>query len=588
MTILHGDCRDHMAAMDANSVDAICTDPPYGLSFMGKGWDKGVPGVEFWEPALRVLKPGGHLLAFGGTRTFHRMAVAIEDAGFEIKDTLSWLYGSGFPKHKSLLKPAWEPIILGRKRGASVLNIDACRIPADAEEKDLKRVRPTNGLTTRHEGWKRPWMDGEESTAQADARRAESASKALSLGRWPANVCLDESAAAALDAMSGERPSGGNRTGQGRHANGTYAGGWTPSPHELDRGSGGASRFFFTAPSDHICLICNGTYTPKHGTMNATKGDVPCEPVNTATSHSTQAEAGSDSVAVPVPGLLPLDFEVNTRPSNGRASTAANSSSSTLPTLTPTAPLNALDSLTASLVPRVRSAESLCERCTTATAQSLAAMLHGQTPASPHGLDSITDSRNSILTRNLAAFAEPLANTGIIPTTASLSILFGSVRHAISESTASSESVPTRFLYQSKASRSERNAGLEGMPERETRIVNNQNCQQCAACGQKYANSISSCRCGGELQRVEVVNTPRANSHPCVKPIALMRWLVKLVCPPGGIVLDPFAGSGSTGIAACLEGMQFIGIEAEAEYVEIARRRIEHWKARGVQLEIPA
>jgi transcriptional regulator with XRE-family HTH domain len=96
--IVHADCLEHMTTMDANSVDAIVTDPPYGLSFMGKGWDKGVPGIPFWSAALAVLKPGGYLLAFGGTRTFHRMAVAIEDAGFEIRDTLSYLYGSGFPK----------------------------------------------------------------------------------------------------------------------------------------------------------------------------------------------------------------------------------------------------------------------------------------------------------------------------------------------------------------------------------------------------------------------------------------------------------------------------------------------------------
>jgi hypothetical protein len=93
-----------MAGMDANSVDAIVTDPPYGLSFMGKGWDKGVPGVEFWVEALRVAKPGAHLLAFGGTRMVHRLAVAIEDAGWEIRDRIHWVYGSGFPKSHNVSK----------------------------------------------------------------------------------------------------------------------------------------------------------------------------------------------------------------------------------------------------------------------------------------------------------------------------------------------------------------------------------------------------------------------------------------------------------------------------------------------------
>ena len=96
--IIQGDCRDIMSTMDAGSVDSIVSDPPYGLSFMGKGWDKGVPGVEFWTEALRVAKPGAYLLAFGGTRTYHRLACAIEDAGWEIRDCVMWVYGSGFPK----------------------------------------------------------------------------------------------------------------------------------------------------------------------------------------------------------------------------------------------------------------------------------------------------------------------------------------------------------------------------------------------------------------------------------------------------------------------------------------------------------
>jgi len=162
ITLHHGDCRDIMATMDASSVDAIVTDPPYGLAFMGKDWDHGVPGVEFWREALRVAKPGAHLLAFGGTRTFHRLACAIEDAGWEIRDTIMWVYGSGFPKSHDVskaidkaagetgqwsgwgtaLKPAYEPIIVARKplcgtvaenvlrHGTGALNIDGCRAGA--------------------------------------------------------------------------------------------------------------------------------------------------------------------------------------------------------------------------------------------------------------------------------------------------------------------------------------------------------------------------------------------------------------------------------------------------------------------------
>jgi DNA modification methylase len=99
-----GNCLDVLATMPDNSVDAIVTDPPYGLAFMGKKWDYDVPSEEIWRECLRVLKPGGHLLAFAGTRTQHRMAVRIEDAGFEIRDMIAWVYGSGFPKSHDISK----------------------------------------------------------------------------------------------------------------------------------------------------------------------------------------------------------------------------------------------------------------------------------------------------------------------------------------------------------------------------------------------------------------------------------------------------------------------------------------------------
>ena len=116
-----------MGLLPDNSVDSIVTDPPYGLSFMGRKWDYDVPSVEIWTECLRVLKPGGHLLAFAGTRTQHRMACRIEDGGFEIRDMLAWLYSTGFPKHANALKPALEPITMARKplRGSVEANVAA-------------------------------------------------------------------------------------------------------------------------------------------------------------------------------------------------------------------------------------------------------------------------------------------------------------------------------------------------------------------------------------------------------------------------------------------------------------------------------
>ena len=100
----NGDCLEVMKTFPDNCIDSIVTDPPYGISFMGKKWDYDVPSVEIWQEALRVLKPGGHILCACGTRTQHRMAVNLEDAGFEIRDIVAWVYGSGFPKSMNIGK----------------------------------------------------------------------------------------------------------------------------------------------------------------------------------------------------------------------------------------------------------------------------------------------------------------------------------------------------------------------------------------------------------------------------------------------------------------------------------------------------
>jgi site-specific DNA-methyltransferase (adenine-specific) len=190
-----GRCEEVLRGMADNSVDSIVTDPPYGLKFMGNKWDYQVPTVAQWIECLRVLKPGGHLLAFGGSRTYHRLVVNIEDAGFEIRDQLMWIYGSGFPKSKNLtdehagkgtaLKPAHEPIVMARKPlvgtvegnvgqyGTGALNIDLCRVPTEEA-----LTGGAGGLLSHVRDEKAP--DAEEW-------------KADQLGRWPANILHDGS-----------------------------------------------------------------------------------------------------------------------------------------------------------------------------------------------------------------------------------------------------------------------------------------------------------------------------------------------------------------------------------------------------------
>jgi DNA modification methylase len=230
MVIHQGDVLARLREMPAGAFAGAFCDPPYGLKFMGAAWDYGTPGAETWREVLRVLKPGAFLLAFGGTRTHHRLTCAIEDAGFEIRDCIIWLYGSGFPKAKSCLKPAYEPIILARKRGPMLpLAINACRI---------------KGYKSGGSGQQPFSKEGIRADNGRPAANSRNGCFDLSLGRWPANVILDAESAAALDAQSGKSNSksggmGGSDPGMWAGEKATQRGGHTDS--------GGASRFFYCA-----------------------------------------------------------------------------------------------------------------------------------------------------------------------------------------------------------------------------------------------------------------------------------------------------------------------------------------------------
>lgn len=406
--------------MEANSVDSIVTDPPYEYGFMGKAWDS--TGVAFdratWAACLRVLKPGGHLLSFGSTRTYHRIACAIEDAGFEIRDTIAWMFGSGFPKSLDVskaidkdagatrvrnlvatrqgnvtrrgegdqgstygdshggfrdesipatpdaarwsgwgtaLKPAYEPIIVARKplgmnvavcvlrHGTGAINVDACRVGIEASG----------------------WGGGGSALFEGGLAR-EGGTARPSVGRWPANVILDDEAGAGLDAQSGTLTNGGQNATSPTHVDrdGLFFGMGKGSARPGNEG--GASRFFYCAKAD-----------------------------------AGERDAGLD------------DLPMATR---------------------------------AELVDRVE---------------------------------------------GTAGIENPRAGTG---------------------------------------------RTSEG----------------------------------------------RRNTHATVKPIDLMRYLCRLVTPPGGLVLDPFAGSGTTLVAGLLEGFDVVGVEMGTDHACIAWHRCRHWSTRVI------
>ena len=281
MINLHNlDCREALRTLEECSVDSIVTDPPYGLSFMGKTWDYDVPSVEIWTECLRVLKPGGHLLAFSGTRTYHRMVCAIEDAGFEIRDQIGWVYGSGFPKSLDVskaidkaagaerqwegwgtaLKPAWEPIVVARKpligtvaanvlaHGTGALNIDGCRVPTD-EKLGGGAEKCTTADQKGNEGWTRPWMDDAAARDAHAARVRANVAKAEGLGRWPANLIHDGSdeVLAAFPQAPGQMAKASTSDTQraGQNVYGVMQRG--PNGQEPRPDAGSAARFFYCA-----------------------------------------------------------------------------------------------------------------------------------------------------------------------------------------------------------------------------------------------------------------------------------------------------------------------------------------------------
>lgn len=405
-TIIVDDMRTALAAMEPNSVDSIVCDPPYEYGFMGKAWDS--TGVAFdpatWRECLRVLKPGGHLLAFGATRTVHRIACAIEDAGFDIRDQIAWMFGSGFPKSLDVSKA------IDRLAGVLKPEGKGFTVAGFSHNEKLLTTAPSRGYV------KPP-------PATPDAQRWSGWGTALKPAMEPIIVA--------------RKPLVG-----------------TVAANVLAHGTGAIN-----VDGCRIGTAGGGTHCTNRDVQGRCLGHA-----NAGQSTSGETFHGPDT-------------------SGGRW------------------PANVILDEAAGAVLDEQSGH------TTSTNQP-----------------RINDADKSGMTRKKAFTSTGFADSG----------------------------GASRFFYSAKADGKERDAGLEGLP---------------------VAGSAS-------VAAVHSHSEGRRNTHPTVKPIDLMRYLCRLVTPPGGTVLDPFFGSGTTGVAALLEGFHVVGVEMQTDHACIAWHRCQHWSTR--------
>ena len=436
--ILFGDCKEKLKELDDDSIDAAVTDPPYELGFMGKKWDaSGIAyNVELWKECLRVLKPGGHLLSFGGTRTYHRMAVAIEDAGFEIRDMLEWIYASGFPKSQNVGKA------FDKKMG---------------NEREITKEQKLQGTARRMKGGNYNDFKGEDTADVVNITKGNSQWEGFGTALKPAH----EPIVLARKPLSEK----------------------TIVENCIKHGAGALD-------IDGCRIPINDSYEKKHlddiarGQENATNGKF------------FGGKGKSKASNTDIQGRFPANLAVT--------DDALNDGTITKSTGGDGSKFNIKNR-------NVYNKNSL----------------HPQVKKGRYGI-GLGDSGSKSRYFDIDVWGE---NHGLIQTP--------------------------------KASKSERNAGCEdvwnlfeqrvGLEEKSTGHGNLQN-----------------------SKGMERFDTYNRNNHPTVKPLHLISWLVRLVSKERDTVLDPFMGSGTTGVACKQLNRNFIGIESNEEYIKIAEKRIAH------------
>jgi DNA modification methylase len=427
-----------------NSIDSIVTDPPYGISFMGKSWDYDVPNVDTWKELMRVLKSGGHIIVACGTRTQHRMAVNIEDAGFEIRDIVAWVYGSGFPKSLNIGKA-----IEKSKRGNRVVELLNALLEEGHTLKELGEKAGIPSLESSYRDW--------TTDHKPEERSWDRLLKGLGFSEADGLNIIEKRKVKLGGGNAYTFREGGSRDWEMKITKGTSE--W--------EGWGTALK-----PAMELWTLARKPLSEKTvaenvlkwgtGGINIDECRVESNGENTGRFPANFIHNGSDEVV----SMFPNSGKGN----NGKPYSYAGKEYNNKET----------------------------------------SMFNGDKPQAP---SNFNDSGSA-----------------------------------------------SRFFYTAKASKSERNAGLDGFEERQIVTF-------------ATANGTS----GKPSSISEGRDTRYKNHHPTVKPVALMRYLARLITPKGGVVLDPYMGSGSTGVACVLEGFNFIGVEMDKEYFEIAKARIEHW-----------
>jgi DNA modification methylase len=586
-TLHLGDCLDVLRTMPDCSVDAVVTDPPYGLAFMGKRWDYDVPSVEVWAECLRVLKPGGHLLAFAGTRTQHRMACRIEDAGFEIRDMIAWVYGSGFPKSldvsKAIDKAAGaEREVVGSYHGATNIGkaSDGKRgYGCDGEftggtDTTVHITAPATPEAQQWAGWGTALKPSIETVTWARKPFPPEREQAKILGNlWKieARLWLLSSASAAAQSSTSSQSEYGAACATAQ---------WTVDDATNTRAAlRGLMDTWQCEMATHMSLSIVSSWrrtleeSSKPGSTSTTETEsrliTDWKTLNCCLSQITPE---SIIQACSLPGGF-----------NANASTAAQIFNASLASLQSTLTLSAIEPATW---------RALDDSQGEAVRPNLDPVVMARKPLAGTVAANVLEHGTGALNVDGCRIEGKIGVNYRAPGKGDIGaggIYEGGYLGEWNNANPHPESVrhnaagrwPANLIHDG----SDEVTGLfpgagsyTGNPERKDGTVNHGS----AFFGAGLTGTGSSVRDSSRGSAARFFYTAKASKeerqgvgHPTVKPLDLMAYLCRLVTPPGGIVLDPFMGSGTTIKAAVGEGFRAIGIERDPAYFAMAEHRMD-------------